>query len=83
MCDGNFFRNQTVAVVGGGNAALEESLYLSKLVSKLYLIHRRDEFRARKIYQDKLTEQSDKITLLRSSVVTGPARRKRAYRPDG
>ena len=70
LCDGNFFRNQTVAVVGGGNAALEESLYLSKLVSKLYLIHRRDEFRARKIYQDKLTEQSDKITLLRSSVVT-------------
>ncbi len=54
LCDGNFFRNQVVAVVGGGNAALEESLYLAKLVDKLYLIHRRDRFRGDKIYQDKV-----------------------------
>lgn len=54
LCDGNFYRNQTVAVVGGGNSALEESLYLTKLVAKLHLIHRRDEFRGAKVYQDKV-----------------------------
>lgn len=53
LCDGNFFRDQTVAVVGGGNSALEESLYLARLVKKLYLIHRRDEFRGHRCYQDK------------------------------
>ena len=45
-CDGNFFKNKVVAVVGGGNAALEDSIYLSNLASKVYLIHRRDSFRA-------------------------------------
>jgi len=70
ICDGNFFRNQTVAVVGGGNSALEESLYLAKIVGKLYLIHRRDEFRGNRIYQDKLAALGDKIEILRSSVVT-------------
>ncbi|MBE6441737.1 MAG: thioredoxin-disulfide reductase [Desulfovibrio desulfuricans] len=70
LCDGNFFRGQTVAVVGGGNAAMEESLYLAKLVKKLYLIHRRDAFRGNKIYQDKLEAQRDRIELLLSSVVT-------------
>ena len=59
-----------VAVVGGGNAALEESLYLAKLASKVYLIHRRDEFRGAKIYQDKLESMPDKVELVRSSVVT-------------
>lgn len=53
LCDGNFFRDQTVAVVGGGNSALEEALYLARLVKKLYLIHRRDDFRATKCYQDR------------------------------
>ena len=70
LCDGNFFRNQTVAVVGGGNSAVEESLYLAKLVGKLYLVHRRDEFRSHKIYMDKLAAFGDKIEILRSSVVT-------------
>lgn len=70
LCDGNFFRNQTVAVVGGGNAAMEESLYLSRMVSKLHLIHRRDSFRGLKVYQDRLESMSDKIDLLLSSVIT-------------
>jgi Thioredoxin reductase len=56
--------------VGGGNSALEESLYLAKIVGKLYLIHRRDEFRGNRIYQDKLAALGDKIEILRSSVVT-------------
>ena len=70
LCDGNFFRNQTVAVVGGGNAAMEESLYLTKIVSKLHLIHRRDSFRGLKVYQDRLESMPDKVDLLRSSVIT-------------
>ena len=69
LCDGNFFRDQTVAVIGGGNSAMEESLYLTRLVKKLYLIHRRDDFRASKCYQDKCFTHS-KIEVLRSSVVT-------------
>lgn len=60
LCDGNFFRGQTVGVVGGGNSALEESLYLTKLVDKIYLIHRRGEFRGSRHYQDKV-EQSPVI----------------------
>ncbi len=46
VCDGNFFKNKTVAVVGGGNTALEDAVYLSNLAQKVYLIHRREEFRA-------------------------------------
>lgn len=68
LCDGNFFRDQVVAVVGGGNSALEEALYLTRLVKKLYLIHRRDEFRGAKCYQDKCGI-SPKIEILRSTVV--------------
>jgi thioredoxin reductase (NADPH) len=70
ICDGNFFRNQDVAVVGGGNSALEESLYLAKLVRKLYLIHRRDTFRADKIYQDKVLSLPDKIVPVLDTVIT-------------
>ena len=57
LCDGNFFRDQEIVCIGGGNTALEESLYLSKLAKKVYLVHRRDKFRGDKIYQDKVIEQ--------------------------
>lgn len=69
LCDGNFFRNMDVAVIGGGNTALEEALYLAKLVNKLYLIHRREDFRAHKCYQDKC-EINPKIEIIRSSTVS-------------
>lgn len=68
LCDGNFFKGKTVAVIGGGNSALEESLYLARLVDKLYLIHRRDEFRGCKCYQNKC-EMNPKIQILRSTIV--------------
>ena len=70
LCDGNFFRDQVVAVVGGGNSALEEALYLSRIARKVYLIHRREGFRAAKVYQDKIRAASDKIELVLDSVVT-------------
>ena len=65
-CDGFFFRDQDVAVIGGGNTAVEEALYLSNLARKVYLVHRRDSLRAEKIMQDKLFEKaaSGKIELV-------------------
>lgn len=65
-CDGFFYRNKAVCVVGGGNTAVEEALYLSNLASSVTLIHRRDELRAEKILQDKLFEKAKtgNITLM-------------------
>ena len=57
-CDGPLFRDKTVAVVGGGNTAVTEALYLSEVVGKVYLIHRRDELRAEKIIQDYVFNSS-------------------------
>jgi len=56
-CDGFFYRNQEVAVVGGGNTAVEEALYLSNLCSRVHLVHRRDSLRAEKILQDRLMQR--------------------------
>ena len=61
-CDGFFYKDQEVAVIGGGNTAAEEALYLSRICSKVHLIHRRDELRAEKILQNRILD-SDNITI--------------------
>ena len=67
-CDGFFFKDKTVAVVGGGNAAVEEAMFLTKFASKVKLIHRRNELRAEKMLQKKLMENK-KIEIIWDSVV--------------
>jgi len=67
-CDGFFFKDKTVAVVGGGNAAVEEAMFLTKFASKVKLIHRRNELRAEKLLQKKLMENK-KIEIIWDSVV--------------
>ena len=67
-CDGFFFKDKTVAVVGGGNAAVEEAMFLTKFASKVQLIHRRDSLRAEKLLQKKLMENK-KIEIIWDSIV--------------
>jgi thioredoxin reductase (NADPH) len=65
-CDGFFYKDQEVVVIGGGNTAVEEALYLSRICSKVYLVHRRDELRAEKILQERVfkEESNGKIEIL-------------------
>lgn len=58
-CDGFFYRNQKVAVIGGGNTAVEEALYLSNIASEVHVIHRRDTFRSEKILADRLMDKAE------------------------
>ncbi len=58
-CDGFFYRQQKVAVIGGGNAAMEEALYLSNIASEVIMVHRRDKFRGEKILQDKVSKKDN------------------------
>lgn len=68
-CDGFFFRGMTVAVVGGGDTALEDALYLAKITKKVYLIHRRDEFRGSRILQQRVFAEPG-IEIIYNAVVT-------------
>jgi len=69
-CDGAFFRDQVVAIAGGGDTAAEEALFLTRFAKKVYLIHRRDQLRATSILQDRL-KNNDKIEILWNAQVTG------------
>ena len=68
-CDGRFYKNKTVMVVGGGNSAVSDALYLSRLVKKVYLVHRRDTLRATKIYHDPLMK-AENVEFLWDSAVS-------------
>jgi thioredoxin reductase (NADPH) len=67
-CDGAFFKNKEVAVVGGGNSALEEAIYLANICSKVYIVHRRDEFRGEKALADEVAKNK-KIETVMNSIV--------------
>ena len=68
-CDGNFYKNKIVAVVGGGNTALVDALYLADIVDKLYIIHRRDIFRGEGIYLNELQKKENVEFVLNSTIV--------------
>lgn len=68
VCDGAFYQDKTVVVVGGGNSAVEEGIYLTKFAKKVYIVHRRDELRADKIIQER-AKANDKIEFVLDSVV--------------
>lgn len=67
-CDGRFYKDKTVAVIGGGNSAVADALYLSRLAKKVYLIHRRDQLRATKIYHEPL-KKADNVEFIWNSTV--------------
>lgn len=69
ICDGPFFRNKTVAVIGGGNSAVTDALFLSKIARKVYLIHRRDKLKAAKVLQDRAFASSNIEFILNAFVV--------------
>ncbi len=69
-CDGNFYKNKIVAVNGGGNTALEDAIYLSNIASKVYLIHRREEFRGEDKYLEELKTKNNVEFILNSNVVS-------------
>lgn len=69
VCDGAFYKDKVVAVVGGGNSAVEEAMYLTKFASKVYLIHRRDELRADKIIQER-AKMNNKLEFVWDSIVS-------------
>ena len=69
LCDGPLYRDKVIAVVGGGDSAVEESVYLTRFATKLYLIHRRDTFRAEKVLQEALSANK-KIEVILNTVVT-------------
>ncbi len=68
-CDGRFYKNKTVAVIGGGNSAVSDALYLSRLAKKVYVIHRRDTLRAERIYHDPLMK-AENVEFVWDSVAT-------------
>ena len=68
-CDGRFYKDKTVMVIGGGNSAVSDALYLSRLAKKVYLVHRRDSLRATKIYHEPLM-QAENVEFLWNSAVT-------------
>lgn len=69
-CDGNFYKNKVVAVNGGGNTALEDAIYLANIASKVYLIHRREEFRGENTYLDEIKTKNNIELILNSTVIS-------------
>ncbi|MBQ3470050.1 thioredoxin-disulfide reductase [Candidatus Saccharibacteria bacterium] len=67
-CDGHFYKGKDVAVIGGGNTALQDAIYLSNLANKVYLVHRRDEFRGEYTYVEELKKKSNVEFVLKSNV---------------
>ena len=68
-CDGNFYKNKVVAVNGGGNTALEDAIYLSNVASKVYVIHRRDQFRGEEKYVKELQDKENVVFLLNTTII--------------